>query len=134
MRKKIIIFLLFAFTLIWAAPAFAQPDPLYYTIGPGGFYPTPYEQRQQFQQNRKPMIDPDGNPINGYNDTRTKEDEARAAKETFEYAKKIIDDIKSFFSAGGQQPNKARQAQQSQPKGRNSSKRPQNKKNKRKKR
>jgi len=120
MKKTIIAFFFLSFTLIWAAPAFAQDKTF--------IYARQAQQRdEKYAKKRKPMIDPNGNPINGYDDTRTKEDEARAAKETFketwEYAKQIFDKIQSFFSDGGQQPNKARQAQQPQPKGRNSSKR-----------
>lgn len=119
MKKKIIAFILFSFTLIWAAPAFAQ-DPLLWTSGhleSAQETLEKLEQKQQFRENRKALIDKDGNPINGYDDKRTKEDEAR---ETLEFLKKVGNQIKSCFDAGVEWFEKACKPQQAQQKGTNS--------------
>ena len=124
MKKKIIAFILFSFTLIWAAPAFAQ-DPLLWTSGhleSAQETLEKLEQKQQFRENRKALIDKDGNPINGYDDKRTKEDEER---ETINFLKKVGNKIKSCFDAGVEWFENASKAQQAQQKRTNASSRTQ---------
>ena len=92
MYKKI-IFSLVAITFVGAVPTFAQK-----------FLSIDLEraqQRQEFKQNREVLIDKDGNPINGYDDTKAKEDNEKAILELFE---KIGAKIKDWFEKNCEAP------------------------------